>query len=86
MISNIYPQQPNNVSDCDENHMSHRGLTNKHFCKNKIQISAIFIFPPLKVHTESISCHSNQSSYPTAIKTQFLCRGLCQEHVYKVQP
>ena len=54
--------------------MKRRGLLNKHFCKNKIQISptrqqkmAIFIFFHYK-SMGGISCHSNQSSYPIKIK------------------
>ena len=54
--------------------MKRRELLNKHFCKNKIQISqtrqqkqAIFTFLHYK-SMGSISCHSNQSSYPIKIK------------------
>ena len=35
---------------------------------------------------ETLSCHSNQISYPTEIKKKHkLCKDYCQEHVYKVQ-
>ena len=32
----------------------------------------------------TISCHSNQSSYPTRIKKHNLCRGYCPKHVSQV--
>ena len=64
------PQQPIKISDQDEDHLKRRALLNKHFFKNKIQISpmrkqrfAISTF----FHYKSmgrISCHGNQSSYP----------------------
>ena len=51
-----------------------RGLLNKHFCKKKFQISPLrqkknanFHFSHYK-SMGTISCHSNQSSYPTGIK------------------
>ena len=59
--------------------MKRRGLLNKHFCKNKIQISqtrqqkeAIFTFFHYK-SMGSISYHSNQSPLPTC--TFFLIRS-----------
>ena len=33
------PQQQIKISDQDEGHLKHSALLNKHFCKNKIQIS-----------------------------------------------
>ena len=46
------PQQPIKISDQDEGHLKHSALLNKHFSKNKIQISPmrlqkwqIFTFP-----------------------------------------
>ena len=33
------PQQPIKISDHDEGHLKHSALLNKHFYKNKIQIS-----------------------------------------------
>ena len=64
------PQQPIKISDQDECHLKRRALLNKHFSKNKTQISpmrkqkfAISTF----FHYKSmgrISCHGNQSSYP----------------------
>ena len=55
--------------------MQHGGLLNKHICENKIQISPVietaemvnFHFSHYKP-MGTISCHSNQSSYPTGIK------------------
>ena len=54
--------------------MKRRGLLNKHFCKNKIQMSAILAKKIADFHfshyksMETLSCHSNQSSYPSGIK------------------
>ena len=63
-------QQPIKISDQDEGHLKRRALLNKHFSKNKTQISpmrkqkfAISTF----FHYKSmgrISCHGKQSSYP----------------------
>ena len=54
--------------------MKSRGLLNKHCCKNKFKIFPLrqkgivnFDFSHYK-SMENISCHSNQSSYPTKIK------------------
>ena len=35
------PQQPIKISDKDEGHLKHSALLNKHFSKNKIQISPV---------------------------------------------
>ena len=69
-LSFLGPQQPIKISDQDEDHLKRRALLNKHFSKNKTQISpmrkqnfAISTF----FHYKSmgrISCHGNQSSYP----------------------
>ena len=70
----MLPLQPIKLSDLDKIHKKCEGLLNKHFCKNKIQISpmtqqklSISYFSYYK-SMETISCHSNQSSYPTRIK------------------
>ena len=54
--------------------MKHRDILNKYFCKDKIQIPTIgpekianFHFSHYK-SMETLSCHSNQSSYPPGIK------------------
>ena len=65
------PQQPNKINDQDEGHLKRRALLNKHFSKNKIQISptmrkqrfAISTFFHFKSMGRT-SCHGNQSSYP----------------------
>ena len=73
-LSFLGPQQPIKISDQDEGHLKRRALLNKHFSKNKTQISpmrkqkfAISTF----FHYKSmgrISCHGNQSSYLTGTK------------------
>ena len=67
------PLQPIKYTDLDKSHMKRRGLLNKHFCKTNSQISPLrqkkianFHFSHKSMGT--ISCHSNQSSYPTGIK------------------
>ena len=69
-LSLLGPQQPIKIIDQDEGHLKRRALLNKHFSKNKTQISpmrkqkfAISIF----FHYKSMgrkSCHGNQNSYP----------------------
>ena len=68
------PRQPIKLSDLDKSRMEHGGPLNKHICeKNKTNISSEtaefinFQFSQCK-SMGTISCHSNQSSYPTGIK------------------
>ena len=67
-------QQPIKFIDLDKSRMKRRGLLNKHFCKKKIpnipnetEKIVNFLFSHYK-SMGTISCHSNQSSYPTGIK------------------
>ena len=71
------PRQPIKLSYLDKNRMQHGGLLNKHICGNKkLNISSKtaetvnFQFSNYKSIKSmgTISCHSNQSSYPTGIK------------------
>ena len=69
-LSIVGLQQPIKISDLDEGHLKRRALLNKHFSKNKTQISpmrkqkfAISTFFHCK-SSGRISCHGNQSSYP----------------------
>ena len=67
------PRQPIKLSDLDKSRMQHGGLLNKHTCEKKSNISSEtaetinFQFSHYK-SMGTISCHSNQSSYPTGIK------------------
>ena len=67
------PCQPIKSSDLDKSRMKHGGLLNKHFCKklsnipNDLAEIVNFHFSHYK-SMETLSCHSNQSSYPTKIK------------------
>ena len=67
------PDNQIKYTDLDKRYMKHRGLLNKHFCKKNKNISieteknANFHFSHYK-SMGTISCHSNQSSYPTGIK------------------
>ena len=72
----MLPRQPIKLSDLDKSHMKRGGLLNKHFCKKKSNIhnetSEIgnFHFFHYK-STETISCHSNQSSYLSGTKKNY---------------
>ena len=62
--------------------MKHGGLLNKHFCKKKSNIHkdlANIVNFHLVHYTcksmETLSCHSNQSSYPTEIKNITFVEG-----------
>ena len=67
------PRQPIKLSDLDKSRMKHGGQLNKHICEKKSNISSEtaetvnFHFFHYK-SMGTISCHSNQSSYPTGIK------------------
>ena len=67
------PCQPIKLSYLDKSQMQHGGLLNKHICEKKSNISSEtaetvnFQFSHYK-SMGNISCHSNQSSYPTGIK------------------
>ena len=71
------PRQPIKLSFLDKSRMQHGGLLNKHMCEKKSKISSEtaetvnFQFSHYK-SMGTISCHSNQSSYPTGIKTHLL--------------
>ena len=74
-------RQPIKLSDLDKSRMKHGGLLNKHTCgKKRVNISCEtaetvnFYFS----HTKSmgtISCHSNQRSYPTGIQHTYSSIG-----------
>ena len=88
------PRQPIKLSDLDKNRMKHGGLLNKHFCEKKksnipnktVEISN-FHFSHYK-SLETISCHSNQSSYPTGIKILNFVEGnvLCKYAKFQLHP
>ena len=78
------PRQPIKLSDLDKSRMKHGGLPNKHICEKNSNISnetaetVNFNFSHYKF-METISSHSNQSSYPTGIKPQLICpKHVCQ--------
>ena len=72
-ISTRVPIRPEKSRDLDKSRMKDGGLLNKHFCKKKSNIDndlaeiVNFHFSHYK-SMETLSCHSNQSSYPTLIK------------------
>ena len=70
----LLPRQPIKFTDFDKSHMKRRGLLNNISVKKKISnISnetekiVNFLFSHYK-SMGTISCHSNQSSYPIGIK------------------
>ena len=63
--------QPNKSSDLDKSRMKHGGLLNKHFFK---KIKYPIHFSRYK-SMETLSCHSNQSSYPTETKNIIFVEG-----------
>ena len=70
------PRQPIKLSDLDKSRMKHGGLLNRYFCKksnipNDLAKIVNFHFSHY-MFMGTISCHSNQSSYPTRIKTQLM--------------
>ena len=84
------PWQPIKISNLDKIHMAGKRLLQKHFCKTFFQnicsnteINANFHFFHYK-SMETLSCHSNESTWAMTIKKHNLCRGLCHEHVCKV--
>ena len=68
------PRQPIKLSDLDKSRMKHGGLLNKYFCKKKNSNIPNDLAEIVNFHFShyksmgTISCHSNQSSYPTRIK------------------
>ena len=84
----MLPSQPIKSSDLDKIRMKHGGLLNKHFCKKKsnnpndLAEVVNFYFFHYK-STETLSCHSNQSSYPTRIKNITFVEGKVQSKYAK---
>ena len=76
----MLPSQPIKSSDLDKSRMKHGGLLDKHFCKKNSNIPndlaeiVNFHFSHYK-SMETLSCHSNQSSYPTKIKNITFVEG-----------
>ena len=87
------PRQPIKLSDSDKSHMQHGGLLNKHICEKKSNISSEtaetvnFQFSHYN-SMGTISCHCNQSSYPTGIKTTTIVEAnvLCMYAKFQLYP
>ena len=77
----MLPSQPIKSSDLDKSRMKHGGLLNKHFCKKKKSNIPNDLTEIVNSHfsnykyMETLSCHSNQSSYPTKIKNITFVEG-----------
>ena len=68
------PRQPTKSSELDKSRMKHGGLLNKHFCDKKSNIPSnlaeiVNVYFSHYKSVKTLSYHSNQSSYPTEIKT-----------------
>ena len=76
----LSPRQPIKSSDLDKSRVKHAGLLNKCLKKKKSNIPndlakiVNFHFSNYK-SMETLSCHSNQSSYPTEIKNITFVEG-----------
>ena len=87
------PRQPIKSSYLDKSRMQHGGLINKHICEKKSNISSEtaetvnFQFSHYK-YMGTISCHSNQSSYPTRIKNTTFVKAyvLCMYAKFQLHP
>ena len=85
----MLPSQPIKSSNLDKSRMKHGGLLNKHFCKKKSNIPndlaeiVNFHFSHYK-SMETLSCHSNQSSYPTKIKNITFVDGTGLRPIYVI--
>ena len=77
----LSPRQPIKSRDLDKSRVKHGGLLNKHFCKKKKSNIANDLAKIVNFHfshyksMETLSCHSNQSSYPTEIKNITFVEG-----------
>ena len=77
----MLPSQPIKSSDLDKSSVKHGGLLNKHFCKKNIPNIPNDLAEIVNIHfshyksMETLSCHSNQSSYPTKIKSIAFVEG-----------
>ena len=73
--------QPIKLSDLDKSRMKHGGLLNKHFCNKKNSKIPNDLADIVNFHfshyksMETLSCHSNQSSYLTEIKNITFVEG-----------
>ena len=75
------PCQPIKSSILDKSRVKHGGLLNKHFCKKKKSNIPNDLAKIVNFHfshyksLETLSYHSNQSSYPTEIKNITFVEG-----------
>ena len=81
----MLPGQPIKLSDLDKSRMKHEGLLHKYFCNKKNSNIPNDLAEIVNFHFShyksmgTISCHSNQSSYPTGIKnTTYVVCQVCQ--------
>ena len=76
----MLPRQQIKSSDLDKSLMKHGELLDQHFCKKILNIPndlaeiVNFHFSHYK-SMETLSCHSNQRSYPTEIKNITIVEG-----------
>ena len=68
--------------------MKHRDILNKYFCKDKIQIPTT---GPEKIANFHFSHYKSMETIAIEFlsdwnKKHKLCKGYCQEHVYRIHP
>ena len=85
------PCQAIKLSNLDKSHMQHGGLFNKHICEKKSNISSetaetVNFQWSHYMSMGTISCHSNQSSYPTEIKKIVEANVLSMYAKFKLHP
>ena len=90
----MLPRQPIKLSDLDKSRIKHGGLLNKYFCKEKNSNILNDLAEIVNFHFShyncmgTISCHSNQSSYPTGIKNTIYVEAnvLCMYAKFQLHP
>ena len=86
----MLPRQPIKLSDSDKRSMKHGGLLNKYFCNKKNTNIPNDLAEIVNFHFShyksigTLSCHSNQSSYPTGIKNTIYVEDNVPKHVCQV--
>ena len=87
----MLPSQAIKSSDLDKCRMKHGGLLNKLFCEKKKSNIPNDLAEIVNFHfshyksMETLSCHTNQSSYPTRIKNITFVEGKVLSKIAKFQ-
>ena len=82
------PWPPIKISDLDKIHIVGRGLLQKHFINiySNTEITANFHFSHYKyMYMETLSCHSNESTWATTIKNKIYVEANVMNNYAKFQ-